>query len=628
MAYNATLSNVGAILGGQGGDSGNGTGGGTGGVGVDTGGGVFTNTGRIVGGQGGAGAGAGGVGFREFLSTILDNAGLVQGGAAGSSSSYAYGGAGAYMWGGGTVINTGTIVGGGGAGRSGNGVVLTPGGLVANGSTTSAAALIEGFIGVYAGAGGAATVTSWGTIDGTGGVAVKLASSADRLIVERGSTWIGSIQGGGGTLELAAGNGTIAGLGATGTVSGTETMTFSGFGAYVLDKGGIWTMAGSNSLAAGTTLTDAGALTITGTITSAGMIAGAAGSKITLKKADIVGGALSSATTVSVAGAGNILDGTSGALTLQASLSLADKASLTLQGAVANSGTISLAGKTATTSLIIGKPGATLSGHGTVMLGGSALDILTGSATTATLTNVDNAVIGGGLIGNGKMTLVNQTAGIIEQTGSAALTVNTGTKAVTNAGTIAATGTGGLTITGGVTNTGLFEAIGGELTLTGKVTGAGHAVINAGTLYAASTFTEAVTFSGTTGELILGASQTYTGKITGFSATGATTLDLRDIVFVSAGEATFSGTTKGGVLTVTDGMHSAKISLVGDYSKSTWVASGDGFGGVTVVSPTAPKPQGFVIAMAGLGSQPGSATGSLAATAPPCPAPTLISPVH
>jgi hypothetical protein len=512
-------------------------------------------------------------------------------------------------------------------------VALTEGGVVVNGSATSKAALIEGLVGVYGGTGGAATVTNWGTILGTAGVAVQFMSASDRLIAESGSTWVGAVQGGGGTLELAGGKakGAITGLDATGTLSGAEAMTFGGFGTYAIDAGGTWTLSGTNVLAAGSSLIDAGALTIAGTVTSAGTIAGLAGSMITLKKADLIGGMLQSATTISVKGTGNSLDGTTAVLSNQTSLTVADKGSLTLQGAIANSGKISLAAKTATTSLIVGKAGVTLSGGGSIVLGSSAFNTVTGAAASATLTNVDNTLGGSGLIGNGKLVLVNEAAGVIDQTGSVALTINTGTRTITNAGTIEATGSGGATIAGAVANTGLLEAVKGDLTVTGAVTGTGSAVINAGTLDFTSSFSESVTFSGTTGELELADSQGYAGSITGFSKTGGTSLELLDIGFASSGEATFSGNSSGGVLTVTDGTHTARIALTGNYTHSSFVASSAGLGGgVIIVDPPAaasvpPSANAFIAAMAGIGLSAGGPPPAPSHTHTPA-LPTLISP--
>jgi hypothetical protein len=101
--------------------------------------------------------------------------------------------------------------------------------------------------------------------------------------------------------------------------------------------------------------------------------------------------------------------------------------------------------------------------------------------------------------------------------------------------------------------------------------------------------------------------------VSGFSLTGGTSLDLRDIAFVGSGEATFSGTASQGVLTVTDGTHTAHITLIGNYTASSFVASSDGQGGVSIVDPNTtqdalalsanarPPPHYFIAAMASLG---------------------------
>ncbi len=97
----------------------------------------------------------------------------------------------------------------------------------------------------------------------------------------------------------------------------------------------------------------------------------------------------------------------------------------------------------------------------------------------------------------------------------------------------------------------------------------------------------------------------------GFSKTGATTLDLGDIAFGGATAASFSGTMSSGVLTVTDGTHTAKIRLSGDYLGLTFAVSSDGHGGTSVVDSSTPgsdtRVDAFVAAMAGFGAPAGTA---------------------
>jgi hypothetical protein len=420
------------------------------------------------------------------------------------------------------ITNIGTISG------AVTGVAFTGAGVLANGNATHGTSLIKGKLGVDVAAHRAVTLTNFGVIEGTGGTAVRFRTASDRLIAEAGSTWLGMVDGGGGALELAGGTGTITGLGGAGLLMGAETMSFSGFGSYAIDAGGSWMLAGTDSLAADATLSVAGTLTLSGALTNGGVLAGATGSKIVLKKGDLAGGTLSSAGSVLISSSGNILDGSKAALTNQATITLANNSALTLQGAIINSGTIALAGTKNATSLVIGKAGVTLSGAGSVVLGAGAFNTLTGAATTATLTNLNNTISGSGLIGAAKMVLVNAAAGTIVQTGSTALTINTGTQTIINAGTIEATGAGGLTVSSAMTNTGVLEAMGGVLTLGGMVTGTGGAVVAGGRL----DFTAGNSFTGGTtlksGVLELAAAKAAgTGVITfAPGATGVATLQL------------------------------------------------------------------------------------------------------
>jgi len=172
-----------------------------------------------------------------------------------------------------------------------------------------------------------------------------------------------------------------------------------------------------------------------------------------------------------------------------------------------------------------------------------------------------------------------------------------------------ALGAGGMTIDSAVANTGHFAVNGGSMTVTGAVTGAGYAEVVRGTLDFAGTFNENVIFtSGSTGTLELAHSIGYTGRIQGLSTTGTNALDLSDITFTSGvTKATFSGSTTSGVLTVTDGTHSARIGLIGDYLGSTFTTSlGAGGVGTRIVDPvprhTILPAHAFVQAMAGLGA--------------------------
>ncbi len=161
-------------------------------------------------------------------------------------------------------------------------------------------------------------------------------------------------------------------------------------------------------------------------------------------------------------------------------------------------------------------------------------------------------------------------------------------KGVTNGGDLEMSGTGHLYITAPLVNNGSLVVNGGTITLENSavVSGSGQALIMGGTLVAGGAYDQNVTFEGA-GTLILDQSQGYGATVSGFSTVGANFLDLGDIGFVSANEATFSGTGTGGVLTVSDGTHTAHIHLAGNFLSSSFVCASDGRGGVIIHDPLA-----------------------------------------
>jgi hypothetical protein len=63
-------------------------------------------------------------------------------------------------------------------------------------------------------------------------------------------------------------------------------------------------------------------------------------------------------------------------------------------------------------------------------------------------------------------------------------------------------------------------------------------------------------------------------------------IDLEDISYsFGSTKATFAGTATGGTLTVTDGTHSASLTLKGDYRTVSFITMADGSGGTFVVDP-------------------------------------------
>jgi collagen type I/II/III/V/XI/XXIV/XXVII alpha len=173
---------------------------------------------------------------------------------AGSIGAIGLNGYGIYLGAGGTITNTGSIVGSnvgvyGGAGTfaapisitnsgyvygSDTGIDLTDGGRVTN----LAGGTILGTVGITITTG---TVTNAGTIgsNATNGKAITFSTTGatDRLIVDPGAVFDGTVTGGGvaSTLDLAVGSttGTLAGVGTT--VTNFDTIAFDASAGWVVD---------------------------------------------------------------------------------------------------------------------------------------------------------------------------------------------------------------------------------------------------------------------------------------------------------------------------------------------------------------------------------------------------------
>jgi T5SS/PEP-CTERM-associated repeat protein len=133
---------------------------------------------------------------------------------------------------------------------------------------------------------------------------------------------------------------------------------------------------------------------------------------------------------------------------------------IALEGSVVNHGLLNVLGDSYNNLTgavrIIGT--TALTGGGSVFLTGTAPQnqIITGTLATSKLDNIDNTIRGTGLLGAGKLTLVNEAAGMIEAIGGT-LVVNTGTNVVSNLG--------------------LMEAVGGTLDIQGVVDGTKGGII-------------------------------------------------------------------------------------------------------------------------------------------------------
>jgi hypothetical protein len=431
------------------------------------------------------------------------------------------------------------------------------------------------------------------------------------------------------------------------TISGAGYIGAGGL-SFVNDAAGVVDAEGSNRLTLKShaalvndgllTASDHGALVLNDvTVANAGTIGAKSGAKIVLQSVDVEGGLISSAGSGEVVtnNAHNVIDGSASAVKIVGQVRVRDGTELTLLGTIDNTGTIevaSLAADPKVTTLEIGAAGVTLSGGGRLYITSETTNHIFGASDSATLTNVNNRIAGGGDLGGGELTLVNDAQGRIIADGKAAMVIDTGANKVVNAGVIGTTGTGGMTIDGAVDNTGKFEVSKGALTVDGAVTGGGEVLVAKATADFASGFSENVRFVGAaaSGVLELADAVDYAGTVYGFSKTGKTALDLADVTFGSHTKASYSGTATGGVLTVTDGTDTAHIHLVGDYLSSTFTVSSDGHGGTSVVDPTntgqAASAQRLVAAIAQMptGMANGSSTGAHAAiTSPMLASPAL-----
>jgi hypothetical protein len=348
---NASVLNQGTVSGGDGKE--HGFAGGNGGIGVAMTGNTLTDMGTITGGVGGIGyhAGAGGDGV-NCSAGVVTNTGTISGGTGGhgglGGGGYGYGGNGGVgvSLNGGTLTNSGTIAGGyGGAvdylyGRSfggvgGNGVNLDGGTLTNSGSIVGGYGG-NGYHGGNGGTGvfiGAGTLITSGTISGGyggsgnsfgySGYAVQFGSVAATLVVDPGAVFNGSVAANSSVNDLLELGGT-----ATGTLSGLGTQ-FTGFTTIAEDAGANWMLSGANTVSAATTLSDAGNLTVTGTLTDIGAVTVAAGGVLqdagtlsflgTVTNNGIIGassGLISFA--LAVAGTGTLQLGAAGTLSLMA----------------------------------------------------------------------------------------------------------------------------------------------------------------------------------------------------------------------------------------------------------------------------------------------------------------------
>jgi hypothetical protein len=226
--------------------------------------------------------------------------------------------------------------------------------------------------------------------------------------------------------------------------------------------------------------------------------------------------------------------------------------------------------------------GITLQGDGQIVLSDDDGNVISGTLSNVTLTNVDNTISGAGQLGAGQLTLINQ--GDIVATGTHALVIDTGISVIENSGTLESTGSGGLVISSDLANSGLVWAHGGNVVLNGAVSGSGSALIDGTATVefgAAASINTTIAADGI-GTLILHDSFNFAGTVSGFDGNDA--FDFTDIAFggTVALNYTVNQDGTGGLLQVSDGTHSASITLLGQYDAGGFATTADACSGTVV----------------------------------------------
>ena len=293
-------------------------------------------------------------------------------------------------------------------------------------------------------------------------------------------------------------------------------------------------------------------------------------------------------------------------------MAVSDDAILPLGGTINNSGIIALNSTGDQTELQITGDGITLQGAGKLTLSDSSANIIVGTTSTSTLTNVDNTISGAGRIGSGDgtLTLVNEAHGTIDaNVAGATLTLETG-NAITNDGLLEATNGGTLHIGDSVANAGgtVEAALGSTVDIQGAITG-GNAIIAGGALAFDGSSTINVTFdngqNGTTyGELVLSDPSLFSGQISGFTGTAPNAAHSDVIELIGFTETSYLEQSSGGQLTLTLYDGSGNVTLTLDNFSGSLNISTDSQGDTIITDPPATAPATAVSAIAPTGDAP------------------------
>jgi hypothetical protein len=211
--------------------------------------------------------------------------------------------------------------------------------------------------------------------------------------------------------------------------------------------------------------------------------------------------------------------------------------------------------------------------------------VIAGTTPEISLTNVDNTISGAGMIGGGQMSLDNQ--GLIHADGSHGLIIDTGANEIVNSGTLESSGSGGLYLNSALLNSGQLWALGSDIAAKGAVSGGSALIDEAGSIEFSASSSASVSFGdaapGAVNTLKLVDSDAFSGTVAGLNADDV--LDFGDIDFAAASLSyTANETGTGGTLTVSDGMDTANVTLIGQYTAGSFSFMDDLAGGTMVMN--------------------------------------------
>src|SRR5579871_997627 len=438
------------------------------------------------------------------------------------------------------------------------------------------------------------TIDSGGdvTVSGSGTAIGTTVGSGGTLVVNGGVTNSSMISGG---EELVYGgyavNTSVVSGGAL-VLSGTEARgTTVGAGGEEIVSGFYWGGGGNRTLGGG--------LTVGTTVLSGGLdvVEGvASGALISGGEMVVSSGGMVFGTTVGSGGTLIVLSGATDGGFVFTDVAFSGGVPYVPNGLAGITGYTTVSGGT---EILMGTATSdTVEAGGTLVVSGSSGFGNTGFATSNTVGSGGTVVITGSggfawfdRVGSGGTEVVS-SGGMSES-------------AIISSGGELVVSSGG-TEWGAIVNGGVEVVASGGSASNDTINSGGHEVIQSGGAAQVQLFSgtvevagggaqDVVTFmSGGAGTLVLDASTSFNGQV-GVSGFGpGDQIDLKDIGFGTTKKSQLSFTNNGlsGTLNVTDGVHTARIQLLGQYIASEFATASDGHGGTLVIFTSATSTNG------------------------------------